>query len=129
MSHHLLGNHSTATTVRDSNYNLLNRSIEIEHQYGTSELLLYNNLIMEETGRCRGALAHLESVSQKLVDPKSARQPDVRLHGVKMLSLEQHIPKYIDNIARLALKRRHRHLSVIDYQNPIAFSMTGQTSN
>lgn len=80
VSHHLLGNHSTAITVLDSYYNTLNQSNETEDQYETSELLLYKNLIMEESGQYSEALAHLESVAKKLVDPLSVRECKVRLY-------------------------------------------------
>lgn len=83
VSHHLLGNHSTAITVLDSYYNTLNQSNETEDQYETSELLLYKNLIMEESGQYGEALTHLDSVSHKLVDPLSVRESKVRLHVLR----------------------------------------------
>lgn len=79
VSHHLLGNHGTAISVLDSYYNTLNQSNETEDAYETSELLLYKNLIMEESGQYKDALAHLDSVSQKIVDPLSVKETKVRL--------------------------------------------------
>lgn len=79
VSHHLLGNHSTALSILDSYYNTLSQANEVENAYQTSEILLYKNLILEESGQYREALDQLDSDSHKLVDPLAVMEAKVRL--------------------------------------------------
>jgi len=43
----------------------------VETKYEVSEMILFKNLIMEESGNFEGALKHLDEYEDKIVDKKS----------------------------------------------------------
>lgn len=92
LSYHLLGNFSTAVSVLDTYHKTISQSNDDEDdreyennppedRYETSELLLYKNMILEESGAYSEALAHLDDVSDKLVDRIAVLETKARLHA------------------------------------------------
>jgi len=51
----------------------------VETKYEVSEMLLFKNLIMEESGDLEGALKHLEQFEDKIVDKKSLLEARARI--------------------------------------------------
>jgi len=51
----------------------------VETKYEVSEMLLFKNLIMEESGDLEGALKHLEEFEDKIVDKKSLLEAKARI--------------------------------------------------
>lgn len=79
LSYHLLGNYVTAVSVLDTYHDTLKQSNEPADRYETSELLLYKNLILEESGDFAAALSHLDQNGHKLVDRLAVRETRARL--------------------------------------------------
>lgn len=79
LSFHLLGNYATAVSVLDTYQETLKQSKEPEDRYEVSELLLYKNFILEESGHHAAALTHLEESGPKLVDRLAMRETRARL--------------------------------------------------
>lgn len=79
LSFHLLGNHTTAISVLDTYQDTLKGSVEPEDPFEVSELLLYKNLMLEESGDFSGALSHLEQIEVRVVDRIGLRETRARL--------------------------------------------------
>lgn len=79
LAYHLLGNYSTAVSVLDTYQDTLKQSNEQEDRYEVSELMLYKNLILEESGRFEAALSHLDLNRHRLVDHLAVRETRARL--------------------------------------------------
>ena len=79
LSYHLLKNYSTAISVLDTYQETLKQSNEQEDRYEVSELSLYKNFILEESGDFSSALSHLEDSSSKIVDRLAFRETRARL--------------------------------------------------
>lgn len=79
LSFHLLGNYATAVSVLDTYQDTLKQSNELDDRYEVSELLLYKNLILEESGDHAAALAHLDESAPKVVDRLAVRETRARL--------------------------------------------------
>lgn len=79
LSYHLHGNYATAISVLDTYQDTLKQSNDPEDRYEVSELLLYKNQILEESGDYNAALSHLSQNEHKLVDRYGVRETRARL--------------------------------------------------
>ncbi len=79
LSFHLLGNFATAISVLDTYQDTLKGAIDPEDPYEVSELILYKNLMLEESGEYAAALKHLEENESRIVDHLSLRETRARL--------------------------------------------------
>lgn len=86
LSFHLLGNYNTAVSVLDTYQDTLKQSNEPEDRYEVSELLLYKNMILEESRDYHRALAHLDDVNHRLVDRLAVAETRARI----LLALARH---------------------------------------
>lgn len=105
VSFHLLGNNTTAISVLDTYQDTLKGSVESEDPFEVSELLLYKNLMLEESGDFAGALSHLEQIESRVVDRLNLREARARLlsrlgrHEECAAVLRQLIAVNPDNVA------------------------------
>lgn len=80
LSYHLLGNYRAAISVLDTYQDTLKDSPDTgEEPYEVSELLMYKNLIIEESGDFAAALEHLNANAARIVDIISMRETRARL--------------------------------------------------
>lgn len=66
MSYHLLGDFETANNILESFRQ--SQALVETHDYRHSELLLYQNVILEESGNYERALSHLKKFENEIVD-------------------------------------------------------------
>jgi tetratricopeptide (TPR) repeat protein len=66
IGNHLCGNYAKALSVLDSYEKM---DLEAKDSYERSELILYKNMIMRESGDFKQAIAHLDSHVRELKDP------------------------------------------------------------
>lgn len=81
LSFHLLGNFATAISVLDTYQDTLKGDAEPEDAYEVSELALYKNLMLEESGDYSVALHHLEENESRIVDRLALRETRARLYS------------------------------------------------
>lgn len=81
LSYHLLGNFPTAISVLNKYLETI--SDEEQDRYEVSELLLYKNMILEESGRFADALKHLDEISARVVDRLAVLEARARLHAAQ----------------------------------------------
>lgn len=79
LAFHLLRNYTMAASVLDTYRDTLKSSTDPEDRYEASELLLYKNFILEESGDHAAALNHLDHCGPKLVDFLAVRETRARL--------------------------------------------------
>uniref|UniRef100_A0A6M2DS14 Putative acetyltransferase n=1 Tax=Xenopsylla cheopis TaxID=163159 RepID=A0A6M2DS14_XENCH len=77
MSYHLLGDYEMANSILETfrrsqlvNPNNKNTIVDYEH----SELLLYQNQVIAEAGRCEDAIKHLEMFSEQIMDKLAVKE-------------------------------------------------------
>ncbi|CEG43496.1 n-terminal acetyltransferase a complex subunit nat1-like protein [Plasmopara halstedii] len=84
IAHHLVGNHQMAIDIIDKYFGTLDG--ERVATYEDSEIYLYQNQVIEETGDIAKALAHLEDNKEQIIDTLSWRQKK----GQFLLQLERY---------------------------------------
>ncbi|XP_071862759.1 N-alpha-acetyltransferase 15/16 [Bombus fervidus] len=112
ISYHLLKDYETALKILDTFRN----SPMICYDYEHSELLLYQNMVIQESGECEQALKHLDKYSDQICDKVTVKET----YGKLRLQLKQYaeaaqVYKELLNInpenttyyARLAEAERH----------------------
>ncbi|OAD61407.1 N-alpha-acetyltransferase 15, NatA auxiliary subunit [Eufriesea mexicana] len=112
ISYHLLKDYETALKILDTFRNSPMICCDYEH----SELLLYQNMVIQESGECEQALKHLDKYSDKISDKVTVKET----YGKLRLQLQQYaeaaqVYKELLNInpenttyyARLAEAERH----------------------
>lgn len=72
MSYHLLGDFETANNILESFRQ--SQALVETHDYRHSELLLYQNLILEESGNYDRALTHLKKFENEIVDKLAVKE-------------------------------------------------------
>lgn len=75
MSAHLLGYHDEAAMIID----LYDKTKKIEDKFEYSEMLLYKNMIIEESGKYAAALEHLHAVEHHVVDKLAWKEKRAQL--------------------------------------------------
>ncbi|KAJ3016379.1 hypothetical protein HKX48_004057 [Thoreauomyces humboldtii] len=78
ISYHMLKNYETALNVLSAFEENLKDQTEVVPDYEISELLMYKNLIIEESGDFTAALAHLEQIRGKVMDKRGWKEAKAR---------------------------------------------------
>lgn len=77
---HLLANYDTAISVLDTYQKTLSQPSDPVDRYENSEVMLYKNMILEESGQFKQALEHLDDVADQLVDRTAVLEAKARLY-------------------------------------------------
>lgn len=98
MSYHLLGDFETANSILET-FRQSQQLIQETYDYKHSELLLYQNQILQESGNLEKALSHIEEYSTQIVDKLAVKET----MGDLCLKLGRHsraLPIYTELIKR-----------------------------
>lgn len=71
MSYHLLGDYEMANSILDT---FRTNQMKGPHDYEHSELLLYQNMVLAESGQYDRALHHLNKFSSQILDKLSIKE-------------------------------------------------------
>lgn len=97
MSYHLLGDFETANSILET-FRQSQTLIET-YDYKHSELLLYQNQILQESGNLEKALTHIQEFQSQIVDKLAVKEIMGEL-CLKLLRHDEAIPIYRDLIKR-----------------------------
>lgn len=97
MSYHLLGDFETANSILDT-FRQSQTLIET-YDYKHSELLLYQNQILQESGNLERALSHIEAFQSQIVDKLAVKETIGEL-CLKLSRFDDATPIYLELIKR-----------------------------
>ncbi|KAL5275161.1 NAA15 family protein [Megaselia abdita] len=97
MSYHLLGDFETANNILESFRQ--SQALVETHDYRHSELLLYQNIILEESGNYERALSHLKKFENEIVDKLAVNEKLGELN-ILVGSKQEAVPIYESLIKR-----------------------------
>ncbi|XP_076646655.1 N-alpha-acetyltransferase 15/16 isoform X1 [Halictus rubicundus] len=119
ISYHLLKDYEMALKILDTFRNFpmgYSSNVQICYDYEHSELLLYQNMVIQESGECEQALKHLDKYSDQICDKVTVKET----YGKLRLQLKQYAeaaeiyeellkinPENTTYYARLAEAERH----------------------
>lgn len=109
LAYHLVGNYKRALVVMDG----YESTVEAEERpdFGHSELLLYKNQILEESGDLNGALSHLQHIESQVLDKLCIKEKRASL--LLALSRYPEAAQAYRNLVRINTENHHYHNGLV----------------